>query len=231
MGSTLADIIFISVGIAFVVLGVKRGFLQTVIHFFKYILAFVLARLFGSSLGALLGDAFIASPVKEFVFNRFYDLYMESPGAFTAEKAIDSLPSFLATDTVRKEIYAAEGIGEDLLREMTDAASAPIISVFSNIFGYILAFVLALVLLLLVAKIVTKLIDEMKLFGRLNRFLGFLLGLAMGLTVLFAVSSVIRFFFADTEFYQNTVLIQAFGDSSILRFLSFLDIGSGWLKL
>ena len=38
MASTIADILFLTVGIVFVVLGVARGFLQTVIHFFKYIL-------------------------------------------------------------------------------------------------------------------------------------------------------------------------------------------------
>ena len=229
MWALIADIVFLTVGVAFVILGAMRGFLQTVIHFFKYILAFVLARLFGSMLGTLLGDLFIASPVKEFVYNRFYGMYLESPGAFTAEKAIESLPSFLVTDTVREGIYAAQGSGESLLRDMTDAVAAPIISVFSNILGYILAFILALVVLWLIAKIVTGLIDNLHLFGKMNRFLGFLLGLAMGLTFMFAVSSVVRFFFADTDFYQNTAIIKCFGDSSALRFLSFLDIGAGWL--
>lgn len=231
MGSTIADILFLAVGVSFVVLGVKRGFLQTVIHFFKYILAFVFARAFGSSLGAVLSDSFIASPIKEYVYDRFMEVYLNEPGAFTAEKAIDALPSFLATDSVKEGLYAAQGSGEELLHNMTDAASAPVISVFSNIFGYILAFALSLILLWFVAKLVTKLIDKLQLFGKLNRLLGLLLGLAMGLTVMFAVSSCLRFFFATTDFYQNTVVVKAFGNSSFLHFLSFLDIGSGWLGL
>ena len=229
MGSTIADILLLTVGVVFVVLGVKRGFLQTVIHFFKYILAFVLARAFGSSVGSFLGEKFIASPVKEYVYNRFLETYLEQPSAFTAEKAIDALPPFLATDSVKEGLYAAQGSGEELLHKMTDAASSPVITVFSNIFGYILAFVLALAVLWIIAMIVTKLIDKLNLFGRLNRVLGLVLGLAMGLVFMFAASSLLRFFFATTDFYQSTVLVKAFGDSSLLRFLSFLDIGSGWL--
>ena len=229
MGSTVADLAFITIAIAIIVIDVKRGFLATVIHFFKYVLAFVLAYAFGSTVAVFLGEHVIASPVKNFIYNSFYERYAtELSGAFTAEQALDSLPSFLLSDSVREGILSAGGTGETLLHNMTDAVAAPIISVISNIFGYILAFVLSLLVLWLVAKLLTKMIEKLKLVGRLNRVLGFLLGVLTSILVLFALSSVIRFFWGTTDFYNNTVIVKLFGDSSVLHFLSFLDIGRLW---
>ncbi len=228
MSSTIVDIIFLVAGISIVVIGVIRGFLGTVIHLLKYILAFVLAYFFGGLLADLLGEFIFSSPVKSFVYDSLYSVYSESPALFDVSHAIDALPSFLVGDSVREGLDAAQGTGEVLLQNMTDAVATPIISVVSNIFGYALSFLLALVGLWIAAVILTKLIDKIQLLGRLNRLLGFALGLVMSLLLLFAVSSIIRFFWGTTEFYHNTVIVRFFGDSSLLRLLAFLDIGRAW---
>jgi len=227
--SFIADFLFVIVAAAIIFVAAKRGFLKTVIHFLKYVLAFAAAYLFGADVGGALGTPWISAPVKDFVYERLSERYLEAPEAFGAEQAIDALPSFLLTDSAKAEIVAAEGTGEALLNQVTEVASAPIISVFSNIFGYIVTFLLSLVALWLIAFIATKLLGEGFLFGRLNMLLGLGLGVVMSFTVLLAISSVLRFFWGDTDFYRDTLLIQWFGDSGLLRYLSFLDIGSGWL--
>ena len=228
MSSTVVDIILLVAGISIIAIGVIRGFLGSVIHLLKYILAFVLAYFLGGLLADLLGEFVFSSPVKSFVYDSLYSVYSEAPAVFDAARAVEALPSFLVSDSVLEGLGTAQGSGEALLQSMTDAVSAPIISVVSNIFGYVLAFLLSLVGLWLAAIILTKMIDKIKLLGKLNRFLGFLLGLLTALLVLFAVSSVIRFFWGTTDFYNNTVIVKFFGDSSLLRFLSFLDIGRAW---
>jgi len=225
MGYLFADIAFVVIGLVIVFISAKRGFLKTVIHFLKYILAFVAAHLWGNAMAGVLSENVIAPPVKGYIYDSLYEKYLESAENFGVTQAIDSFPSFLMTDSVKQGLASAQGTGEELLQNMTDSIANPIVSIFSNIVGYILVFVVALVVLWIAAVFVSKLLEAFGLVGRLNTILGAVLGVAMALVVMLAISSLLKFFFGTTDFYTNSVVISLFGDSSILEGLSFLDIG------
>lgn len=225
MVSLFADIAFVVLGLAIVFISAKRGFLKTVIHFLKFILAFLAAHLWGNAMAGVLSENVIAPPVKGYIYDSLYEKYMESAENFGVTQAIDSFPSFLMTDSVKAGLATAQGTGEELLQNMTDSIANPIVSIFSNIAGYVIVFVIALLLLGIGAAILSKLLEAFGLFGRLNTILGAVLGVASALTVMLAISSLLKFFFGNTEFYTDSAVISLFGDSSVLEGLSFLDIG------
>ena len=67
MGHIIFDVVFLLIGVGLILACAKRGFLRSVIHFFKTLLAFVAAYFFGSRLGGFLCDHFILSPVTNIV--------------------------------------------------------------------------------------------------------------------------------------------------------------------
>jgi transcription termination factor Rho len=78
----------------------------------------------------------------------------------------------------------------------------------------------------LVEAILDKIVDHISLLSTVNTVLGALVGVIITAVLLFAVGSVAKFFFAEQDFYLNSVLLKFFGESSILETLKILDIGS-----
>ncbi len=226
MGNLIADLIFVAVGVLIVVIFTLRGFLKSVIHFFKTLLAFVAAYFLGSRLGAFISETWLASPVRNFVYDKLYAVYSETLGNFNAEEAASALPGFLMTDEVREKLAAAEGSGEELVGSMADAIATPISSLFSNIIGYVVVFVVALVGLWLLAKFLTRVAEHVKLLDRLNKILGATLGLIVAFCVLFVAGSLMKFFFAGSTIYTGSVVVKFFGESPLLNILKFLNVGA-----
>lgn len=228
MGHILADIIFLIFGIAIILICAKRGFLKSVIHFFKTILAFVIAYFLGSRLAQFLCDNWIGGAVRNFIFDKINGVYQSAANSFNAEDVISSLPDFLMTEEMQSKLHAAEGSGAELVDSMTDAISTPIASLFSNILGYVGVFILALIGLWLLATVLDKLVEHMRFINTLNTLLGALLGLLVAVTVLSVVASLLRFFFAESPLYTESAVVKFFGESFLLKGLNFLDVGGSW---
>ncbi|MBE6552719.1 MAG: CvpA family protein [Ruminococcaceae bacterium] len=227
-GHLLFDAAFVIVGLGFIFAYAKRGFLKSILHFFKTILAFVIAYFFGGKLAKVLCDNWIGGAVRDFIYNKINGIYQGAAESFDADAVISSLPDFLMTEEMQANLAAAEGSGETLVNSMTDALSMPIASLISNILGYVGVFLIALIGLWIVAGILDKIVSHLPLLGSINTILGALLGLVIALAVLFAASSLIKQFFAESPIYTQTVIVKLFGESSMLEFLSFLNLGDTW---
>lgn len=230
MGNAVADLIFLLVGAAIVLLCAKRGFLKSAIHFLKTILAFVIAYFLGSKLAQFLSDQWIFGSVRRFVYGEINSIYQSTAGSMNAQDVIDSLPSFLMTEEMQAKLQAAEGSGEELVSQMTDSISGPIASLFSNILGYVGVFVIAFVGLWLLAAVLDKIVSRIKFLRSANTLLGALLGLLIAVTVLLAAASLMKVFFASSSIYTDSVIVKFFGDGGLLKGLKFLDIGGSWFS-
>lgn len=228
MGHIIADVLFLVVGIGIVLICAKRGFLKSVIHFLKTILAFVFAYLFGSKLGQFLCDRFIGGAVRDWVYGKLDAVYQQAAGAVNTESVMDAFPDFLISDNVKAQIEAAEGSGEQMVNSLTHSIATPAATVISNIIGYIGVFLISLVVLWVAAVVLTKLIDHIGFLHTLNVILGAVLGLLIALTLLFVAASVIKFISADSALYSESVIVKFFGDSVLLEKLKFLNIGNAW---
>ena len=228
MGNWIFDLLFVLIAAVLIFACAKRGFIKSIIHFFKTLLAFVAAYLFGGQLAAFLCDHWIGGAVRGFVYGKIDAIYQGAAGSLDADAVIESMPSFLITEEVQAQLHAAQGSGEMLVNSMTDSISAPIASLFSNVLGYLLTFVIALIVLWIAAALLTKLVEHISLLHTLNVVLGCVLGLLIAVTVLLVLSSIIKFFFADSALYTESVVVKFFGESFLLKTLRFLDVGSTW---
>lgn len=222
----IIDLILSAVAIFLVLVCAKRGLIKSVIHFAKVILALLLAYWLGSAMGSWLCDSFIHEPIYDAVHEKIEAVYEEQTGGLDARQVMDALPSFVLTDEVKAELEAAEGDGEALIASMSESVARPISELVSSIVGYVLVFALAFVGLAIVAAILSKISDQIRILGALNTGLGALLGLLIAVVVLSVVASLVKAFFWNTDFYTDTVVLEFFGESGLLKSLKFLDLSA-----
>ncbi len=220
----IIDFIFILVGLALILACAKRGLIKSAIHFCKTILAFVFAYLFGSKLGQLVCEKWILSPVRDWVYGKLEGLYAQAADGVSVESIASAFPDFVISDEVKASLQNANGSGEVLLNDMTDAIATPAATVISNVIGYVGVFLISIVLLSLAALLLTKLVEHISFLNTVNTVLGGVLGLLIALTLLFVAASAIKFVAGSTAWYTNSVIVKAFGDSKLLEGLKFLNI-------
>lgn len=225
-GNVIADVILVIFALSMIFFYAKRGFIKSLIHSLKGIIAFVVAYMFGGKLADVLAEKLISSPVRESVFKKVSSIYADTADAVNVEKITESFPNFIMTEEVKTKIAAAEGSTDQLINSVTDSIASPITNVISTVIGYILVFVLAFIGLCIVASILSKLVDHFSLFGFVDKLLGAVIGAVITFAALFVICSIIKFFFADESFYTNSVLVQFFAESSFLETVKFLDIGN-----
>ncbi len=180
------DILFVLIAAIFIVVGVKRGFIKSLIQSAKFLLAIVITYFVGPITSGFIKDKFIFQPI--------YD-WLNDVGA----NVVETLPAFLRPEesVVGEEIYP-----------IADSISG----VISNIIGYIVTFVLALILLTIAAWLLTKLTDKITLFGTANRVLGGVFGALMGVIVLFVIAAIIKFLDAEGTIYPETYIVKLLGN-------------------
>ncbi|MBR3894741.1 MAG: CvpA family protein [Clostridia bacterium] len=225
MGHVFFDVVFLLVFVLFVFLYARRGLIKSVVHFFKTLLAFVAAFLFGGAVGGFLCDAFVGSAVNRFVYDKIQSMYAGTAG-LSAEEILEAFPAFLRTESVREALVACEGSGETMIQSAADAVSAPIATAISNVVGYIAVFVIALIVFWIGAAILTKIVERISILGRLNTVLGALFGFLIALVVLFTAASVLKLFFGGSSVYEDSVIVRLLGDSSLLEAIKIFDLGS-----
>ena len=113
--SMVLDLIFVIFALVMILIGMKRGFIQSVIHSAKWILAFVFAYLFGGKLGSHMNSAFLQRYVRYFTYYKVNSVYLENESAFQVEAALEKLPKFLLNEEMKSKLYALEGSGENLV--------------------------------------------------------------------------------------------------------------------
>lgn len=226
--SIVLDIVFALIGIIFIAVGIKKGFIKSLIQSAKLLLAIVAAYFLGSQVGLILKEKFIFKPVYDFVFDKVNGLYLDATASLNPEEVIASFPKFLMNDELKNQITNAtsEESGAALVESVSTSIADPVSGFFANVLGYVLVFVVALIVLSIAAWLLTKLTDKIGFLGTANRILGGVWGALMGAIVLFMIASVIKLIGAGDPLYTNTVIVKFFGDSALLEAIKILNIGA-----
>ena len=207
----LLVLVFLAV---FVLIYAKRGFIKTVLKFAKTLLAFLMASLLGSRVGAALCNAFIGEKVRASVFDKILAMYENTAGGLQADAVMSEFPGFLQTESVREALLASEGKGEVMVQNVTDAIATPIATAISNILGYILVFVVSLIVFSIATIFLGKLVEKIPVIGRINSVLGGVLGFAVALLILFVVSAVLKLVASDSSFLGSSFFLNLFGNAA-----------------
>lgn len=213
----ILDILFIVIAAIFIAVGVKRGFIKSLIQSAKLILTIVITYFLGSPVATFLKEKFIFKGIYDFWYGKIDGIYQSANASLDTEKFrsnIESVPDFLLNPDKKAEILEAtsEEAGAAMVESVSNSIANPMADVVSNILGYVLTFVLAFVVLTIVAWLLTKIADRIAFIGTANRILGGVFGALVGVIVLTIIAAIIGFIDVNGAAYPDTVIVKLLGD-------------------
>ena len=211
----ILDILFVLVAAIFIAVGVKRGFIKSLIQSAKLILTIVATYFLGSPVAAFIREKFVFQKVYDFWFEKINGIY-QSTSATTEElrATIEGAPDIFLAPEKKAEILnsLSEENGAAMVESVSNNLATPIADVISNVIGYALTFVLAFIVLTVAAWLLTKIADRFAIIGTANRILGGVFGAAVGVIILMIVAVIVKFLDAEDAIYPNTVIVKLLGD-------------------
>ena len=223
MSAVMLDVLFLIAGGLILFLCIKSGFFKTLMHFCRFLLAFLAAYFLGSKVAAWLSEQFFFKPIYNSVYQKIEGLYRNATEEFDSEKIISAFPKFLMSDAMKNEINGMDEAGEALVERASHSVASALSGIVSAIVGYILVFVIALLLSFLISIFLGKLIHSLPLLNTVDRILGGLLGFLIAFSLLYLIGTMIRFFWGETDFYARSSIIRFFGNLKLPKILSFLN--------
>lgn len=189
--SLIIDLVIIVSAIISVVLGVKRGFVKSVMSFASILLAVIAVYLFTAPTAAILNEKYIGKYLDEAVSEQITQILSAGVGKIDLEKLIDERPDALEEIAKRFNVDL-DSIAEyysEKLADLTDAEaingisehiSSPAATAISQILAAIAIFVVTLIVLKLLS-LVLDLIFKLPVLKTLNSILGLIFGIASAL--------------------------------------------------
>ena len=215
--SLILDILFVLVAALFIFVGVRRGFIKSLIQSAKLVLTIIITYLCGSPVAAFIREKFVFKSVYDFWYAKVDNIYQEANASLnTAEfkTTVESAPDFLLAPEKKAEILASmsEESGAAMVDSVATSLTNPIADAISNIIGYVLTFFVAFILLTIVAWLLTKIADRVAVIGTANRILGGVFGALVGFVVLMVVAVIVAFIDAEGTVYPNTAIVKLLGN-------------------
>lgn len=185
------DVAFALIAAIFIAVGVRRGFIKSLIQSAKFLLAIVITAFVAPIVSTFIKDTFLFQPI--------YDWLSE----VGTNVATSTLPAFLRPE---------EGVIESTVSEGVLPYAEFVSNVASNVIGYIVTFVLALIVLSVLAWLLTAVTDRITFLGTANSILGGVFGCLMGLIVLFIIAIIVKTIDAAGMVYPDTFLVKFLGN-------------------
>ena len=223
------DLVFVIIALVMVINGAKRGFIHSIIHSAKWLLGLIIAYFFGGHLGGLIHATLLEKSIYHFVHQKVESIYLENTAAFNTESVMETVPRFLLGEELQGRLDALEGSGEELVASLSREIALPISNFLANVLGYIGVFLIAVFGLWLISKLITGIVDKITVLSMVNRFLGAAWALLVAVPILLSLASVIKLFAGSSPAYLDSVIVKAFGESSILELWEIFNVGAIWL--
>lgn len=194
MAFDVISIVYISIFVLSVLVGLKRGFLKTLVSFIKGLGSFIAAVFLCKPLATLLTNSSLGAKMSV----KMSDYFLAKGGVFTATVTNESKDLLLSN--ALEEINIPEFLHEFLSSLIVipnegsvNMANVLGISIAYYIFlgiSFILLFLLGLIVMFLISKVFAA-IEQIPFVGVINKVLGALVSGAMGLVVICFISYVI----------------------------------------
>ena len=213
----ILDILFVLVAALFIYVGVRKGFIKSLIQSAKLILTTIITYFLGSSVAAFIKEKFVFQKVYDSWYEKINGIYQQANETLNIDEfkaTVESAPEILLNSEKKAEILESlsEESGAALVESVSTSIANPIADGISNIIGYALTFVVVLILLTIGAWLLTKIADRIAIIGTANRILGGVFGALLGGIVLIVAAVVINFIDAEGVVYPNTVVVKLLGN-------------------
>lgn len=220
----ILDVLYALVLLIIVIKCAKTGFFASLIKLARVVLAAIAAYLFGGRVADFLADRFLSEKIYNGVYGKIDGLYQKSAETFNADAIFKAFPKFLLPQSVQEQIASSGDTGEALVQSASDVLSGALTKIVSLVLGYVIVFIVALIVLTIVAAIIRAIIQKLDILGSLDHFLGAVLGVLEAWILLTIVSSVLKFFFKDADFYTQSHAVRFLAETPVTKFISFLNI-------
>ena len=179
----LADIIAIIIILAFVIWGIKKGFMQSVFSLGSFIIALVLALMLSPIVSEMLETSFIG----DYVHKSAYEMLVnEEATEEKTEKISAALPlPDMMTKTVRKE---AEETALGIQKQFAENAADTALSILSTV----IVFFLVKFFVFLLSHFL-DLISRLPVLRSANKLLGGVFGAVYGILIIYMLLTVLTF--------------------------------------
>ena len=197
--NVIFDIIIVGIFVAAAIIGIKKGFIETISKPIKFVAALVLAFSLAGFVGANIVEPIIGPAIS----HKLSSILIEEYSEITASTANESLPTLIKFAAsmcgVDIESIASGADGISIIEAIVDAVTAPVIEIFGLIFGFIITYFLGRLLFSFVMMLVNSIVKR-GLVGKVNMTLGCIFMLFLAFVVVWVLTSM-------SEFLLNIPLI------------------------
>ena len=210
----VADILLLVVLLIPVVLGIKRGFIDTALRFGKTLIALVSACIFSKGLGAWLKGK-LYHPIYEKIAGFFGGETSETLSeSALVEKIPEGIRQTLTSAGFDVEAMASDAAGQGA--NMVDAFSSSVANGAAGVLAYVISFVAlfvgTLLLVILLRPLLRFVIEKTPVVKTLNKWLGALVGLLIGLVFAWILAQLLAgvLGLVAESSWTNTILLSLF---------------------
>lgn len=222
------DIVLAAIIIIFVAVGLKKGFVSTLLESLSLVISAV-------------GSYVLCNPVSDFIYNtfvsnsikgKFTEIIAENlpSGAVLSDKT-DALLNALPPFTLKLADYAGFNIRESisgitsaaaentdlLVNDFADIVAYGVLIILIKGIAFVVLFILLSIIVKMLSGLLGKVINKIPLVGKANKALGGALGLIKAIVVVFVVCTVL-YFIAGTS--SDLSFVPAVESSKIYGFVT-----------
>ncbi len=235
--SFLFDVVILIAAIVTVVLGVKRGFIKSVMGVGTLIAALFLAYAFTPAVSVRIEETAFVQDISENISDTIKSLSRNESDSYNILKLFDEMPDAFRQildryganeESLKDSVKPSVNAQEEDVADLADRIADPVVKAISGVLAFLALFVGAI----LVLKILTWILDlifQLPVLKTANKLLGFVAGLvsALGLTwvlsnlaVIFirAMSSISPQYFNES-LIDSTIIIRLFAGDTVANLI------------
>ncbi len=192
--SIFVEILLWAVIIIGAALGVHNGFIKMAGKPVKFVLSVSVAV----SLCTAFSEGVVIPIIDKPITNYIYVFLSRNCPELNAENILEELPTVLkmaaGISGIDVEELAAEYAGVDIIYEITDKLSSPVIELFSLIISFVLVYFIVKLLITLILVLLDLIFSD-GIFGAMNKVLGGVSGTILAVAAAWAIAVFVEFLF------------------------------------
>ncbi len=221
------DIAVFVIVAAFMVFGLKNGFLYSVFRLVSYVMSVVFAIKFYPVISNVLQKTVLYTNIKTAVINGIVKRQMGNsavPKEGTAQAIVDGLklPGFIK-DSINEKVFQQDIFG---FQKILDAVGSEIAMLVINILSVILIYLIIRCALIFI-KVIIKTISKLPVFKQLDKTGGVVLGAIEGVLVIYVLCAVLILFSAFPKFEPT---IESIEDSKFANYFYQNNFIVSWIS-
>lgn len=225
----MLDLIIVLLFVLFLLIGIKRGAIKTLLNLVSVALSVFLSCVLGSNIAGWTYDVFFKNGIIQGVENTI----SQTGAADAVKKAINSIPDFIfnaisvfgvTKDSLLSETEGAVSSTQTGITNAIESVISPVLTSIISFFLIIILFILFIVLFKFLIRLINSLF-ELPILHMFNKALGGVLGIIEGAVFVFLFVVLIKIvlpftgddFFITQQMINESIIFKAMYDLNIFN--------------